>query len=315
MDYRKIFARLVENWPAKVLSLGLAIILFVFHRMNSLETRSFLAPITIENLNAMMPSSPYPRMIRVNLKGEGKSLYSFLEDDIEPYVDMEEFSVPGAYKVPIKWRKKGTAQDVEPLQITVDPMEITFSLDYKISKFVSLIANFEGQVESGYNMTSYSFNPNQVIIEGPVSLLGGISELQTESIDLSGRRSDFSVTASVLRPSSLIVIRGEGTTEFSGAISQLIPVRNITNVPIIITGIQEGFTAELEIKNGSIHLEGENRAAIEGFVPAPDFLRVDCSGISEPGIYILRVIAGNVMGISLRTEPQEVKIQIDSIGD
>jgi hypothetical protein len=170
-------------------------------------------------------------------------------------------------------------------------------------------------MEPGYNMTSYSYNPNQVIIEGPVSLLGGISELQTESIDLSGRRSDFSVTASILRPSSLIVIRGDGITEFSGTISQIIPVRNITNVPIVITGIMEGFIAELEIKNGSIHLEGDNQAAVERFTPAPGFLRVDCSGINEPGIYILRVIAGNVMGISLRTEPQEVKIQIDSIGD
>ena len=305
----------MENWPAKVLSLGLAIILFVFYRMYSLETRSFLAPVTIENLSNMTPSSPYPRMIRVSLKGEAKSLYSFLEEDIEPYVDMDEFKVPGTYKAPVKWRKKSTAQDVEPLQITVDPMEITFSLDYKLSKFVSLVANFEGLVETGYNMTSYSLNPNQVIIEGPVSLLGGISELQTESIDLSGRRSDFLVTTTILNPNSQILIRGEGLTEFSGTITQIIPVRNITDVPIVITGIREGFTAELEVKTGSIHLEGDNQAAVEAFRPTEDFLKVDCSGIDEPGIYILRVITGAASGVSLRTEPREVKIQIDAVGE
>ena len=315
MDFRKLCARVVENWPAKVLSLALAIVLFIFHRMSILETRFFSTPIILESLNAMMPSSPYPRMIKVSLKGEANSLYSILEDDIEIYVDMKEFDSPGTYKIPVQWRKKGAALSVEPLQVTVDPMEITLSLDHKTSKFVSLAASFTGQVESGYNMTSYSFNPNQVIVEGPVSLMENISELSTESVDLAGRRNSFSVTVSVLNQDPLVVIRGEGTTELSGTISQIIPVRNITNVPITLTGIHDGLTGELEIKAGSIHLEGDNRDAVDRFEPAPDFLSIDCSGISEPGIYILQIIAGTAEGIRFRVEPQEVKIQIDFTGD
>ena len=315
MSPNKFLAKVVENWPAKVLSLALAIILFVVYRMSVLETRFFFAPISIENLSAMMPSSHYPQMIRVSLKGEANDLYSVLENDIETFVDMEGIDAPGTYKIPVQWRKKGTALEVEPLQIFVEPIEIIFSLDYKVSKFVPLRANFLGQMDAGYNLSSYLLNPAQVIVEGPATLMGSISELETEPIDLTGRTDDFTLTASVLHREPLILVRGSGTVEFSGSISQIIPVRNIFNVPIAITGLKEGFAGELEIKTGSIHLEGENQDAVEAFEPPPDFLRVDCSAISEDGIYALRLLAGTANGVRMRVEPQEVKIQIHVMGD
>ena len=315
MGVRKIFAKAIENWPAKVLSLALAIILFIFHRMSVLETRYFFTPLVIEHMGIMTAASHYPRMIRVSLRGEAHSLDSILDNDIEAFIDMQNFAAPGTYNVPVQWRKKGTALGVEPLQISVDPMEIAFSLDRKISKFVPLVASFIGQVESGFNMTSHSMDPAQVIIEGPVSLMGSISELNTESIDLSGRTDSFSLTAAILNNEPLIIIRGSGTVEFFGTVSQIIPVRNISNVPIVVSDVREGFTWELETRTGSIHLEGDNLNAVERFVPPPDFLKVDCSGISEPGTYILRVLSGNAGGLSMRVEPQEVKIEISQTGD
>ena len=310
MDLRKLFARAANNWPAKVISLALAIILFIIHRMGILETRFFFTEIAIEHLSAMMPSASYPRMIRVSLRGEANNLNSILENDIEAYVDMEKIDAPGVYKVPVQWRKKGTALEVEPLQISVDPAEITFSLDYRISKFVPLAASFLGRVETGYNMTSYSLNPAQVIVEGPAALMGSISELNTDFIDLAGRKENFTLTAAILQRDPLLVMRGNGTTEFSGHISQIITVRNLHNVPIVITGLHEGFSGELEINTGSIHLEGENQAAVENFEAPPDFLQVDCGEIFEPGIYLLKVLPGTAEGVRLKAEPAELEIVV-----
>ena len=312
MDGRKLFARAVENWPAKVLSLALAIVLFVFHRMSTLEQRFFSIPLNIERSGALMPSSSYPRMVRVSLRGDANSIYPIMEDDIEVYVDMEKFNSPGTYSVPVQWRRKGGAQGVEPLQVTVEPAEITLSLDHKISKFVPLTANLRGQVESGYTMTSYSLNPAQVIVDGPAELMGSLFELYTDPVDLDSRQSNFSVSVNILNRDPLIVIRGSGITEFNGNISQIIPVRNISNVPVSITDLKDGLTGETEIKACNIHLEGENQNVINRFVPPPDFLSVDCSGINEPGTYVLRVIAGPAENIRLRVEPDEIKIVISS---
>ena len=313
MDINKLFARAVRNWPAKVLSLALAIILFIFHRMNTLETRFFSVPLVIENLNAMVMSSSYPRTIRVSVRGEANSIYSVVEDDIEVYVDVKMAATPGTYVVPVQWRRKDTAVVTEPMQISVDPMEITLSLDNRMSKFVPIIANFVGQVETGYNMASYTLNPNQIIIDGPAALMDGVSELFTEQIDLTGRISDFSITAAILQMDPLIVIRGNGVTEFHGTITQIIPVRNIPNVPIAITALRDDLTGELDIKSASIHLEGSNRNTVEAFVPSPGFLSVDCSDIEEPGVYTLSVYARIAENLRIRVDPVQVGIQVDFV--
>ena len=315
MDLNKLFARAVSNWPAKVLSIGLAIILFVFHRMSTLEARFFSVPLAIEHLNAMMPSGFYPQMVRISLRGEANTIFSIQESDIEAYVDMSGFTSPGSYVVPVQWRKKGTAQGTETLQITADPREINFSLDHKISKFVPLVPSFRGQVDTGFSLTSYFLNPNQIIIDGPAELMGSISELHTDYIDLDGRRSDFSGIITILQRDPLIVLRGTGTTEFHGTISQIVPVRNIPNVPIAITGLRTGFGAEPEIKTVNIRLEGEDRAVVDRFELPPEFLKVDCSGVSEPGIYFLRVLAGTAEGITFRYEPEEIQIRISYAED
>ena len=310
MNVPKLFVKAVRNWPAKVLSLALAIILFIFQRMITLETRFFSVPLVIENLNSMVPSSSYPRMIRVNLRGESNSIYSFLDDDVEVYVDMERVNVPGTYVVPVQWRRKGTAQITQPMQISVDPLEITLSLDYRISKLVPVVASFSGQVETGYNMTSYTLNPTQIVIDGPAELMNGVSEVFTDQIDLSGRISDFSITAAILQRDPLIVIRGNGVTEFRGTITQVIPVRNIQNVPIVITGLREDLTGVLDIRSASIRLEGSSRNTVEAFVPPWDFLSVDCSEIEEPGIYTLSVSARIAENLRVRVDPIEVHIEV-----
>jgi len=315
MGLRSFFAKAIGNWPAKVLSLALSIFLLIYHRMSLLETRVFFTPIVIEQLSAMMPSSSYPRIIKVSLKGEGQTLNSISEEDIEAYVNLKDIKTSGTYSVPVLWRKKGTAQGVEPLQITVDPMEITFSLDHKISKFVPIAVNFSGQVETGYNMNSYSIEPNQIVVEGPATLMGSLSELQTDLIDLTGRKSDFSVTASILHSEPLIVIRGEGIVNFSASVSQIIVVRNISNVPIAVTGMDEQFVWEPETAAASIRIEGYDRNAVEAFTPSGDFLKIDCSQISEEGEYVLSVIAGTAAGLSIRVEPREVRIQVSLAGD
>jgi len=310
MTARQFFEKALENWPIKVLSLALAIILFVFHRMSLLEDRFFSVPLKIEQRGTLMPSSPYPRMIRIGLRGEANSIYPILEDDIDVFIDIEKFETPGLYTVPVQWRKNGTARGVDPLQITVDPAEITLSLDQKISKLIPVTADFRGQVEPGYAMTGHRLDPSQVIIDGPAELIWNISELRTEPIDLDGRRGNFTLTVNIQNRENLLVIRGNGAADFWGYISAIIPIRNIGNLPVTVTGLQAGLRAEPEITDASVRLEGMNHEMVSGFQPPPDFLKIDCMGITEPGIYVLRVLAGHEDGMTFWTEPEEITVRI-----
>jgi YbbR domain-containing protein len=310
LDSKKLIAKAVQNWPVKVLSIILALFLFIFHRMSTLEERFFSVPLDVETQGSLIPSSSYPRMIRVRLRGDPNSIYPILEDDIEAFVDFEKYDVPGTYNSPIEIRKKGTALGVEPLEITVDPLEISLSLDQKISKFVPLTANLRGRPDSGYSLSSYTLNPTQVIIDGPSEFIGGISELHTDFIDLDGRTGDFSMMVNILNRDPLIVIRGNGITEFRGFISQIIPVRNIADIPIRLTGLDEQFAGQSEIRAGSVHLEGRSQYELDRFTLPPDFLYLDCSEISEPGSYTLKVLSIPVPNLTMTIDPQEVVVHI-----
>jgi YbbR domain-containing protein len=223
LAFRKFLVKMVDNWPAKVISIALALLLFVFHRMSNLADRFFSVPLNVEVEGNMIPSSSYPRTIRISLRGDAASVNSILEDDIEAYVNLTRFETPGNYRVPVMVRRKGTALGVEPLEISVEPMELAIALDNKISKYVPLAANVRGQVEEGYTLSSFSLNPTQVVIDGPSLLVGTVRELTTDYIDLNGRTGDFSVMVNILNQNPLLMIQGNGITEFRGFVTKKAP--------------------------------------------------------------------------------------------
>jgi hypothetical protein len=315
LNGKKLLAGAVENWPAKMLSIALAIILFVFHRISTLEERFFMVPLNIEVQGNLIPSSSFPRVIRVTLRGDANSIYSIPESDIEAFADLSKQDNPGDYRAAVQVRKKGTALGVDPLEVSVDPMDISISLDYKISKFVPLTASLRGSVESGYVLGSHSLNPTQVIIDGPSSLMGSISELSTDFIDLDGRTGDFTVIVNILNRDPLIVIRGNGVTEFHGIINRVIPVRNIIDIPIRINNLMPEFAGELDSKAGRVHLESGSQTELDRYNPPINFLSVDCSSINAPGTYTLAVISAVMpRGITIAVEPREVTILVSPAG-
>jgi len=311
LDYKKILSRLMNNWPAKVLSTALAVGLFVFHRMSIMQERFFAAPLKIEAGTGLIPSSSYPRTIRVTLRGDANTIYPILDEDIETFLDLTRYESPGDYRAPVQVRKKGTALGADSLEISIEPHEVSLSLDNRLSKFVPLRASLQGEVPQGYTLSSHSLNPTQVIVDGPANLIDEVSTLYTDSVDLSARTGDFTVVVNILNQDPLIVIRGNGTTEFRGIVSRVVPVRNILDIPIRVTGLVRGLSGELDQRSGSLRLEGESQEMLDQFSLPLDFLSVDCSGIEGSGTYTLPVHAAAVPpALKAAWTPAEVTILV-----
>jgi YbbR domain-containing protein len=310
LNLRGFLTKLAENWIPKVLSVALALVIFMFHRLNTLESRFFSLPLILEIPSRLCPSSSYARMVRVTLRGDANNIQPIQNDDIEAYIDLSGCESPGDYHAPVRLRKKGTALGVEPLEMTVDPVSMTIELDYKQNKYVPLTANIEGSPEPGYDLASHTLSPTQVVVEGPSGLLENVLELYTDVIDLNGRNADFSVNVAILNRDPLLTIRGNGVTEFKGFIQARVDVRNFGNLPIVLSSLQPGLLGEGDIKTGSVRLEGR-REDLDAFTPPVDFLSVDCSAISEAGRYTLPVNAVPPPSLGLiRTEPAELGLTV-----
>ena len=310
MNNNKLIIRIIENWPVKVLSVAMALILFVFNRLNTLTTRPLSVPLVIETHSTLVPASAFPQNVRISLRGEDESVKSISESDIEAYVDLSRYEDGGLYSAPVQVRKKGSALGIEPLEIAVSPSKISVQLDQRISRTIPLSAAIRGRAVDGFDLVSYTLSPQEVVIVGPRGSLESVIELETDSIELDGRNGDFTAVVNIVNPSPLFVLRGNGTAEFSCVIRPSVSVRSIEDIPIILTGLALRFEADTGGRTGSVRIEGR-QSALDSFQPPADFFTVDCAGLSAPGNYTLPVDIDLPEDFSLiRREPESLSLTV-----
>jgi len=221
LNRSRLFTIITEKWPVKVLSLAAAVIISIFYRMSSLETRFFTVPLLVESSDTLLPANSFPRSVKITARGEAEGIQPILAEDIEAYIDLGRYVNEGVYRVPIQIRKKGTALGVEPLEVSVVPVDIQLLLEQKITRNVNVFPVLRGSVAEGYELTRQSLNPASVIVEGPRSMIDNHIEFNTEAIDLDRRNDDFSVMVNIKNDNPLLFIHGSNILEFHGSISRI----------------------------------------------------------------------------------------------
>ncbi len=310
MNVRKFLDGLVANWAAKVLALAAAIVLFMFHRMSALEERFFSVPLRVQTDGALVPASSYPRMVRITLRGEANNVFPIMEEDIEAYLDLAKYKSEGVYKAPVLIRKKGTATGIDPLEVHVEPLEVAVAVERKLAKTVPVTPSFRGYLEPGYELATYVVEPSHVEISGPTSVVDRVTDVTTDFVELSGRKEDFAVKVKIINRDSLLSIRGEGQVEFRGTIQQSVMIRTLEHLPIVISGLPDGFIARPQVNFGSVKLQGSQND-LESYVPDASFLSLDCSDVTDSGMYLLPLVVSAPPNFSVvRYDPLEVAVEV-----
>ena len=311
-DYKNILARITENWPAKVLSIVMAIFIFAFHRMSDIQERFFTVPLHLDIAGNLLPSSSYPQNVRITLRGSN-NIYNISENDIEARLDLTKYSEPGVYKTQILLQRKGTAAETEILEISVEPAEVSLEIDSRMSKTVQLVPNFQGYLEQGYEMISYNLEPKQLVIDGPEKLLLLLTEIKTDFIDLRERNNDFITHVRIINPNQLIRIRGDLIAEFRCFIRELIIINNFNNLQINVKNLEDSFEAILDPPVASVRVNGE-QSMLERINANMLSLSINCIDIREPGLYELPLLIETEAEVNIaRIEPEIIKVEIREI--
>lgn len=226
----KFLLKITEKWPAKVLSLAAALLLSVFFRLNNLETKSFTVPLQVELNDNIIPISAYPDTVRISLRGEANDISSINENDIEAYLDFGRLSEEGTHRVPVKIRKKGNALGVEPLEVSVLPVEISILFEQNVYRTIDISPVFSGAVASGFEITGQTITPQSITVQGPRNILENKRDFTTEVIDLDSRYEDFTVLVNIINDNPLITIYGDRMIEYSAEIRRIRRMPQIINV-------------------------------------------------------------------------------------
>ena len=240
----KLLKKITEKWPVKVLSVAAALIISIFYRMNTLETRFFSVPLKIETNSALVPSNSLANAVRISLRGEPDGIQQIIEEDIEAYIDIGKYTSEGTYRAPVQIRKKGSALGVAPLEISVLPIEISLVLEQNVVKSVPVFPVFMGAISQGFELADRQIIPDTIIAEGPRSALEDIKEFNTEIIDIDRRYENFSVRVNIINNNPLIVIHGDRMIEFRGTINQIIRGAQESRPPPAVVSEQSAAVSE-----------------------------------------------------------------------
>lgn len=308
MTAKNITEKLLENWPAKIVCLTLALLLFMFYRMSTLEQRVFSVPLRIQTNNDIVPAASYPRTVTVRLRGEMDTLYPVEEKDISVFVDLTSLEREGEYRFPLQVRVAGTAGTDSTLETAVEPSEIRIRVEMRTVKKVPVVPNFAGYPEAGYEFDGYLVNPVSVEVSGPRTVVESIEEMQTEAIDLSGRNAGFEGTALLMNRNSLITVSSGGTVEYRVRIVPTIVTRTVTGLPLRFDFLDDRFLVESGAEPGMISVRGR-QIDLANDALFQDALHVNAKNIYSSGIYSLPVTAVLPDGMEvLEYSPREIQI-------
>jgi hypothetical protein len=305
---RRVLERFFADWPAKIISVAAAILLFLFYRINTMEERVITTALKADPPPGLAISKPYPRSARITLRGREENIFSVLEEDLEVYADFDSIDGEGQYRLPVRVLRKGTSVNVEPLEIRVEPSEVSVTLEEEVQRTVEVQPRLSGIPAAGFELVQYSVTPNSVQVSGPRSIVSDLTEVQTETIDLSGRSSDFSLEIGILRENPLVHYPRQMTALFRGIIREAVVIKTFENVDIITLDLSPNLRIAGTLPKGSIRLQG-SQLSLEDLAPVRFRLLVDCGNIQGPGTATLPTIPDVPPDfVILKYEPRELTL-------
>ena len=308
-----LLARLTNNWPVKVLSVALAIALVVVYRMTTLTSRVMTVPLTVETGAELIPAGEVPPSVRVTVRGEDEGVRMIAYGDLEAFADFSRHDAEGFFRAPVQIRRRGTALEAGPLEITASPSELSVTLERRITVTLPVVAPVHGSVAAGFDLLSHTVSPAQVSLTGPASVLTGLTGVSTSPVSLEGRSGDFTVAVTIVSPGPLVSMTGAGIAEFRGVVRQAVPTRTIDGLPVTVTGLAAGLAAvPAAPATAGVRIQG-GREQVDAFVPAAGFLTADASAVTEPGTHVLPVTADLPPGLTLLSVyPETLTLEVEA---
>jgi len=288
MRGKRLARSLLADLPVKVICLTAAVILLLFHRVTTLTERFFSVPLDVSTPSGLAVASAFPKTVRITLRGAEESIFPILEEDVEASVNLDAHRSAGVYRAEVKVARKGTAQNIEPLEINVEPQEINFTLEPLVERRVSVVPDLRGSPAYGYEMVQSVVSPPSVVIRGAKSRVQGVNALSTEEIDLTGRTSSFASKVKLILPNTLVRIAGDASAEFRGTIQESVVARQLDSVPVLPMDLSSHLVLKAAPAAGSMKIQGA-QLAVDGVRADQVHLLLDCSVVRRPGQYVLHL--------------------------
>jgi YbbR domain-containing protein len=285
---KSLIERLTDDWLAKVLSLAAAIFIFWLFQNANMKQGYFQVPLKAVGAGRMVPAGEIPEFVHVAARGDPGKVEYIKPSDFEAYVDLSGVDAEGTRVLPVKLRLLGNALETDPLEVTVDPIQVKVPFEARETKYVPVEARFSGAPQTGYEKASVQVSPGKAEVSGPRGLVERIQSLATEPYDLSGLDADSRAVLPLALPSTLVELSGAKSVEVRVEVRQAFAKKTFDYVPIALIGLSSRLAVDGKLPGGSLTVYG-TQAEVDAFVPGEDTMFIDLTAVSRAGALILPV--------------------------
>lgn len=162
MGWQEMMIHLKRNWPAKILSLLAAIVMwfFIMRDQNPVMEVSYTVPVQVQNLAANYIIEDAPQYVRVTLSGPRDTIINLKSENLKAYIDASGVST-GQNNVTIHFNPPSGMSIVE-----IKPDTVTINVDEYASKKLPVEIVPIGQIPDNVALKSVTVIPKEVTVSG-----------------------------------------------------------------------------------------------------------------------------------------------------
>ncbi len=185
---RKVF---LEDWALKLVALAITLGLwFIVTGLSTPTTRRITVPLNLNVSSAAMITNTPLTEVDIEITGDKRKVEQLNRAELGASIDLTDIQ-PGDRVIPL------TPDTVyvplpQGIKLTeVQPSRIAVKLELVQEKDVEVRADVRGVPASGFEIYQTNILPMKIRVRGPASIVSPLSYVQTESIDVAGRRDDL----------------------------------------------------------------------------------------------------------------------------
>jgi YbbR domain-containing protein len=175
---------LLHDLPLKLLSLAIAVILWIVIVGDPEMMTSVSAPIQYTNLPRDLEiASEIPESVHLEIRGPASKLASVLEERTAVVLDLASQAHPGERTFTIRQLDVNLPAGVSLARVV--PAQLRLRFERREERDVPVQVRFAGPPPAGYRVSRTEVSPERRTITGPESRVNRIEFVETDQIDLS----------------------------------------------------------------------------------------------------------------------------------
>jgi YbbR domain-containing protein len=302
-------------WPfrhlgLKVLSLGLAVLLWVVIAGEETVERGLRVPLELQQFPAGLElQGEAPSLVDVRVRGASATLSRMGSGEVVAVLDLRA-ARPGRRFYQLTPEQVRVPFGVQVVQVT--PSSVSLMFEKSASKPVSVTPAIEGNPAPGYVLGNTTIDPKSVDVVGPESAVERVTEAVTEPVSVAGAKQDVTETVTIGLQDSSVRLK---TPRFASVRVQVLPgpvERPVRERAVHLRNLSPGLRAQAMPNAVHVVLRGSRQGV--GRVDAEMVSAyVDLAGLGA-GDYSLAVKVDSPPDAGVaRIEPAAVQVRISSV--